>query len=663
MNMQINTRVDVSNLYLTPYESLKEVSKKQAENIAYSYFKTNVTYKKLLNQVDDVAKSFSKLNIKPGDVVTICAPNIPEFLISFYALNKLGATVNLVYHLSSENLFEESLIRTKTKILLVNRTTYLNFKKILEKINLEKIIVISTRKSMDKLTKLHYKTIKIESKSIDYNKKVINWDKFLHIGKSSSDVVLNSDLDAKTLITYDYTNSKELKPIVHSNKNIQSSIRIQENLFDLPKQLITLGIIPFSDGHGLIALHTTLLNGGKFLIVPYFDIEDFIKIIKKDKPTVIIGLITFYESLLDIIIKGHDLSHFKLVICEGEIINSKQEENINNFLKKHNAAKLTTTYSLPETLSIITKTKSSNNIINVSEGVQIKIVKPETTINQEINKIGQLCIYSPNMMQEYLNDPIKTKKALQKHDDQKIWLHTKNQGYVNADGKISLVTQEDKKASYVLSSQYPGQKIMGNKFYTFMRVFMYLILRLLYNPVVLNPEKIPLQGSMILCGNHRHVFDQTIPMSRTSRNIHYLTKKEYFDSKYSFFFKLMGCISVNRQIKDNKATNSSLEMLRTGGAVGIFPEGTRNKTKDPLLPFKFGAVSMAKKTDALIVPFAISGKFKIGRNNKLIVSVGDPFKVDDDLEAANDYLKKVILDLLDKNKKYFDNKKIIHKKK
>jgi len=79
-----------------------------------------------------------------------------------------------------------------------------------------------------------------------------------------------------------------------------------------------------------------------------------------------------------------------------------------------------------------------------------------------------------------------------------------------------------------------------------------------------------------------------------------MAKKEYFDSKFSFIFKLAGCIPVNRQIKDTAATEAALSILKKGGAIGIFPEGTRNKTDEFLLPFKFGAVSMASKTNATI---------------------------------------------------------------
>ena len=130
-----------------------------------------------------------------------------------------------------------------------------------------------------------------------------------------------------------------------------------------------------------------------------------------------------------------------------------------------------------------------------------------------------------------------------------------------------------------------------------------------------------------------------------------MAKIEYFESaKTKWFFKMMGCIPVNRRIHDDNAKEKALEVLNKGLALGIFPEGTRNKTKELLQPFKFGAVSMAKKTNATIVPYAITGTYKF-RTKNLKVTFGEPFKVGDmSLEEANEKLYNIVLDIIKKEK-------------
>ena len=85
--------------------------------------------------------------------------------------------------------------------------------------------------------------------------------------------------------------------------------------------------------------------------------------------------------------------------------------------------------------------------------------------------------------------------------------------------------------------------------------------------------------------------------------------------------------------------------------IGIFPEGTRNKTKEFLLPFKYGTVSMAKKTDSYIVPFGITGDY-VFRSKNLTIRYGKPFKVTNmDLESANELLYKTVENLMKANLK------------
>lgn len=132
-----------------------------------------------------------------------------------------------------------------------------------------------------------------------------------------------------------------------------------------------------------------------------------------------------------------------------------------------------------------------------------------------------------------------------------------------------------------------------------------------------------------------------------------MAKKELFESKFTnFFFRNMCCIPVNRSIHDKDAKNEAVEVLKNNEVLGIFPEGTVNKTNEIVLPFKYGAVSFAKKTNAYIVPFAITGKYKIFRRS-IKITYGKPYKVKQDLEVENNRLmntvKRMIKEGNDKN--------------
>ena len=190
-------------------------------------------------------------------------------------------------------------------------------------------------------------------------------------------------------------------------------------------------------------------------------------------------------------------------------------------------------------------------------------------------------------------------------------------------------------------------RFKGEFGYRLLTPLMRLLFRLYYNPTIINKEVIPKDGPILIVGNHKHIYDQCLTIMATKRTIHYMAKKEYFDSKLAWFFKFVGCISVNRSIHDKEATKQALDILKSGGAIGLFPEGTRNKTKDKLLlPFKFGAVSMASKTNATIVPFGITGDYKF-RSKNLTIKYGKPFKVENmTLEEANNKLFEEVKNLI-----------------
>ncbi len=188
-------------------------------------------------------------------------------------------------------------------------------------------------------------------------------------------------------------------------------------------------------------------------------------------------------------------------------------------------------------------------------------------------------------------------------------------------------------------------KMLGFRFFKGLLGIFFLIF---FRPKIVGREKIPKDGGVILAGNHRHIFDPCMPILSTKRPVHYMAKKELFNSPIGWFFKVVGCIPVDRGHDNTDSKEAALEVLREGEVLGIFPEGTRNKSLKGLLPFKYGAVSMSNKSGALIVPFAITGKYRLF-NNKLTVRFGKGFVASDDLERANKRLVSEIEELIAEN--------------
>lgn len=183
-------------------------------------------------------------------------------------------------------------------------------------------------------------------------------------------------------------------------------------------------------------------------------------------------------------------------------------------------------------------------------------------------------------------------------------------------------------------------------FYKIFRPIAKTVFILLYRPKIIGKENIPKDGRIILAGNHKHNWDAAILMSSTKRCIHFLTKEELFKGPFGWFFKALGLIPVKRKTHDGKALPLSIEYLNNEKLIGIFPEGTFNRSNDVILPFKIGAVKMAHDANTKIVPFVIKGEYKKFRKGLRIVFF-KPIEVkSDDLDEENKKLMNFISDKL-----------------
>ena len=173
-----------------------------------------------------------------------------------------------------------------------------------------------------------------------------------------------------------------------------------------------------------------------------------------------------------------------------------------------------------------------------------------------------------------------------------------------------------------------------------------ILLKIIFRPKVIGKENIPAEGALIFAGNHKHAVDPTMVMMSTDRIVHYMAKEELFKGLHGILFRKIGLIKIHRGKSNPQAVIEAENILNAGGTIGIFPEGTRNKGKDELLKFRYGAVRIAQKTGSPILPFAIKNKYKIFRRS-VVIEFGRPIDVSNmDINEANEYLINEVLKLL-----------------
>ncbi len=154
------------------------------------------------------------------------------------------------------------------------------------------------------------------------------------------------------------------------------------------------------------------------------------------------------------------------------------------------------------------------------------------------------------------------------------------------------------------------------------RTILWLIYKIIYRVKVIGKENVPQNEAFILCGNHVEFIKVPIIELFTTgrRRVFFMAKIELLKNPlFKWLAYLFDVIPVKRGKKDLNAIKQSLKVIQQGHILGIFPEGTRNKTNKPIKA-KTGTAYMALRTGSKVLPVGI----KTTKHKKVIVNIGKP---------------------------------------
>lgn len=427
------------------YKMFEESVKKHSNNISYNYFGNKKKYSEFYNQIEECAKSFKSMGLKKNDVVSICMPNTPEALISFYGLNKIGVVANMIHPLSAENEIKYFINISKSKYIISIDIAFNKINHILKETNIKKVILVSAKNSMPLGLKIVYNITKQRKIKLEKSDKVIWWNDFIKLGKDyAKKTFVNTKSDDIAAILYSGGTSGYPKGIELTNLNFNAlAMQSFEACHCLSENDKVLAIMPVFHGFGLgICIHTVQYFGGCSIILPQFSAKTFGGLLKKYKPNIIAGVPTLYEALLKSEgLDNYDLSFLKCVISGGDSLSVSLKKKIDEFLNNHGAnIQIREGYGLTEcvTGSCLTPEKyyREGSIGIPYPDTYYKIIDSNTNEELPYGKEGEIVISGPSVMKGYLNDKKETDLTLKKHNDGIIWMHTGDLGSMDKDGFI-----------------------------------------------------------------------------------------------------------------------------------------------------------------------------------------------------------------------------------
>lgn len=159
-------------------------------------------------------------------------------------------------------------------------------------------------------------------------------------------------------------------------------------------------------------------------------------------------------------------------------------------------------------------------------------------------------------------------------------------------------------------------------FYSFAKSILSVIFKIMFRIEVIGVENVPAEGKIIICSNHVSMLDPITVAISVPRRIYFMAKKELFENKFlGSLLRTLGAFPVDREGADLAAIRNSLKILKHEDALGLFPEGTRNREEN-IDNAKSGIAMISIKGKAPIIPIYVDTQYKLFRKTKVIIGEG-----------------------------------------
>ena len=432
----------------TMYAAFKEMAVKYPRSLAIYYEGKKISFKTLLKRIDDTADIlYHQLGVRQNDVIVIAQPNIPETIVLYYAINKIGATSNLIHPFTPFNQVKAIMNHTHTKY------AFLFEQRIAKEVEryreiADRVFVTRIEDDLPLLKKMYYHTFmnfRIRKKLGKLPSR-FKFDGFNYTYqlKPANKPVPEAEFDSKRCSVLLHSGSTTGKPktICLSDNAFNFIAYHSDSFMALPRDKLRghkmLSVLPSFHGFGLcMTMHAPLVNGFSSILVPKFKADKVAKVMNKIKFTSICGVPTIFEKLLKepAFVKSKNLKHLHCCFCGGDSMPQTLEKDFNEAMEKAGSkCRLFQGYGLTEAIAVnCVNTFDAHRSGSLGKAMPESIFKVVNENNQEVKpgEIGEIIFKSGAIMLGYYQDEEATKNCLIDG-----FLHTGDLGYIDADGFI-----------------------------------------------------------------------------------------------------------------------------------------------------------------------------------------------------------------------------------
>ena len=374
------------------YKILEDAAVNYPENVALSFINNLISYKEVKEATDRLASGLKSLGLEQGDRVALMLPNVPQFLMSYFALLKIGAVIVpiSIYYKAEE--IRHQLEDSEAKGLIFWKDFRHSVRQAIQGLERCKTLIVLGEKAESGEVRLPY---------------------LMEINEPLEETV-EVEPDSTAVIVYAAGATGCPMGAELTHQNILFSIDAVYKFLKLSSEDKVIGVLPLYHPLGQTLVAGPFFKAGaRAALVPKFNAEKILKTIETEKSTYFVGLPSMIREILEVKDgEKFDLNSLKFCLSTGDAL---RKETMEAFEAKFKIPILEG-YGLTEASGMV----SFNNPVQEREagsiglplpGIEMKIVD-ETDTEVKPGQVGEIIVKGPNVMKGYLNRPEATKEVL-----------------------------------------------------------------------------------------------------------------------------------------------------------------------------------------------------------------------------------------------------------
>ncbi|MHB1651475.1 MAG: long-chain-fatty-acid--CoA ligase [Desulfitobacteriaceae bacterium] len=436
---------------------VEQTVRRDPQRVALVFMGKRLSYAELWAYVEKLAAALQGEGVAAGERVALLLPNCPQFVMSYYALLRLGATVVPINPLSTEtellHIMRDGQVKTAIALdLLVVRLE--NVRKVCREAGeewLKNTYYTSLREFLPFPLNVLYPLR--QKMSQEGKKRLSETDKFSGLLNKNIGSVPSPKVDVhEDIAVLIYTGGTTGKPkgVMLSHYALVVNAKQCSVWGSMTREDSILTVLPIFHGFGMsVCMNAPLMSGAATVLIPRFSVDDILKAIDRFQPTIFAGVPTMYIGLIN----HPRLARYALTSLRGCFVGAAPlAPDVKRRFEELTGSRLMEGYGLTEAVTAL----CANPYRGVNKTGSIGLPFPDVIIQirdlesgqQELppGETGELVIQAPELMLGYHQRPQETAGALRDG-----WLFTGDLGYRDEEGYFFIV---DRKKDMIITGGF-----------------------------------------------------------------------------------------------------------------------------------------------------------------------------------------------------------------